>query len=213
MNTKNQVITNIAIVYAPIRYKRIKDIGVIIEGKKILNWTFRVEWNKALTCCVNVPYALTWFFITFSTPVASGWLCQTSSLDIFAFLRVANWIPWLEWGSHPTAAQWGSDQLFLSSTHRLYRDVVFFFCNAASSSLDQCIKGQLPWPWQHTQRGLWNDENQKVLWNRLNKHLLGALEVTLILSWPGWSLKTHCHTDNALKCHSCSTFWNSLILG
>lgn len=99
--TKNQVITNIAIVYAPIRYKRIKDMGVIIEGEKILNWTLWVEWNEALICCASVPYALTWSFITFSTPVAAGWLCQTSSLDILTFLRVANWIPWLEWGSIP----------------------------------------------------------------------------------------------------------------
>lgn len=115
---------------------------------------------------------------------------------------MTNWSPWLGWGSHPTAAQWGSDELSLSSTHGLCREVVFSLCNAASSSLDQCIKGQLPLPWQHTcatQRGLWNHENQKVLWNRLNKHLLGDFEVTLILSWRGCSLKTHCHADNTLS--------------
>lgn len=142
------------------------------------------------------------FFITSSTPVAAGWLCQTSSLDVLTFLRVTNWSPWLGCGSHPTAAQWGSDELSLSSTHGLCREVVFSLCNVASSSLDQCIERQLPWPWQHTcatQRGLGNHENQKVLRNRLNKHLLGALEVTLILSWGGCSLKTPCHTDSALS--------------
>lgn len=126
---------------------------------------------------------------------------QPSFLDILTFFRLSSLSPWLEWGSHPTAAQWRGDELFLGSTLGLCRKVGFSLCSVASNSLWISVMGWLLWPWQLTcvaQKYLWVHENQKVLWNRVNKHLLRALEFPLILLWHTCSLKSNCHTDDVL---------------
>lgn len=66
------------------------------------------------------------FFHHFLNP-CSCWLVMSDFLDILTFLRMANWISWLGWHSHPTAAQWGTDELSLSSAHRLCRDYYYYF--------------------------------------------------------------------------------------
>lgn len=95
-----------------------------------------------------------------------------SFLNILAFLRLISWSPisCLRWGSCPTAAQWGHEELSLSSTSGFCRGVVFSLFNFASGSL--WISAL--WGDCHdlltcaAQRGLWIHENNKVLWNKMD---------------------------------------------
>ena len=111
-------------------------MGVIIEGKNILSYTLMLEWNKTQTLRASVTHALKCFFTAFSTSVTAGYApTQPSSQDILTFFRLISRSPWLGWGSYLTTAQWGHDELSLSSTPGLCRGVVFSLCNVASSSL------------------------------------------------------------------------------
>lgn len=168
-------------------------MGVIIEGKnRILSYTLMPEKNEPQTLCTSVTHDLKCFFTTFSTPVTASYApTQPSSQDIltfFWFLSHSSKV-WRWWAvPQPHSRTWQERGIFLLQC-------------CLQQSADQCIMGWLPWPWQPTcasQRGFWNNENQKALGNRLNKHLPRALEVSLTFPWCACSLKAGCHIDNDL---------------